>query len=303
MRNLRKFKPRYNILSFVRKVTLAMLKKKETIKMRKVLPNSYFSNIDLPGEAWHKLTYWQGNQLKHPYWVSNKGRIKNRDLQLLGGQEDAGYHYIQLTFQDKDRPVAIHKLVLTIFNGPPPEGMIDPTVNHIDHNILNNSIENLEWMSRSDNSRDGSLRGDPHRMRIRVKTHDSIVLEFDHQGLADDYLGSLRGYISRCMHNHLPILDAMNNEVILSFSRGLNLEWQAYVPTRLPRIRRLLCIVTDTTGEHKFWNLSDASRYLNQDPTYIRNRHDCHRTTAVNRVTGEQVTFVVIYPTYITKIS
>lgn len=50
--------------------------------------------------------------------------------------------------------VRVHKLILLTFKGNPPKDMIDPTVNHIDHNIKNNHIDNLEWMERVDNVKD-----------------------------------------------------------------------------------------------------------------------------------------------------
>lgn len=49
--------------------------------------------------------------------------------------------------------VRIASLVLLTFKGEPPENMTDPTVNHIDGNILNNNVNNLEWLERSENSK------------------------------------------------------------------------------------------------------------------------------------------------------
>ena len=50
----------------------------------------------------------------------------------------------------KDREhLRIAKAVLMTFKGPPPEDMIDPTVDHIDGNVINNDISNLRWLTRS----------------------------------------------------------------------------------------------------------------------------------------------------------
>ena len=65
-----------------------------------------------------------------------------------------GYLRIKLSGGDKDHSVSvgIAKLVMYHFNTLPPTDMIDPTINHIDGNILNNHYTNLEWMERSVNS-------------------------------------------------------------------------------------------------------------------------------------------------------
>lgn len=73
---------------------------------------------------------------------------------MIPQKDKDGYLRIKLSGGDKDHSVrvGIAKLVMYHFNSPPPINMIDPTINHIDGNILNNHYTNLEWMERSVNS-------------------------------------------------------------------------------------------------------------------------------------------------------
>lgn len=48
--------------------------------------------------------------------------------------------------------VRIATLVAWHYLGPPGEDLKDPTVNHIDGNVINNHYKNLEWIDRSKNS-------------------------------------------------------------------------------------------------------------------------------------------------------
>lgn len=53
----------------------------------------------------------------------------------------------------KQKTIAVHALVCYCFNGPPPDSLNDPVVNHINENKEDNFYKNLEWMERSTNSK------------------------------------------------------------------------------------------------------------------------------------------------------
>ena len=68
-----------------------------------------------------------------------------------------GYLSIGLKTTDgKTRMFRVATLVLVTFIGECPTSIKDPTVNHIDGNVVNNHYMNLEWMERGKNS---SIRG------------------------------------------------------------------------------------------------------------------------------------------------
>ena len=94
--------------------------------------------------------------------VSNLGRVKTKDryvnsnggMYLLKGKErkatDNGLGYKQITFTINGTAVNkyIHVMVLESFSDKPSDLH---EVNHIDHDKSNNNLENLEWVTKSDN--------------------------------------------------------------------------------------------------------------------------------------------------------
>ena len=83
------------------------------------------------------------------YFVSSAGRVMNSKRgNILKPQKKSG-GYLKVTLGHKGPQPSIHRLVATAF--------IDnednyETVNHIDENKENNSIENLEWCSQAYNN-------------------------------------------------------------------------------------------------------------------------------------------------------
>ena len=102
------------------------------------------------------------------YLISEYGDIYSKYYRrkLKASKDKDGYLKISLNTKDgKRKSFRIATLVTSTFIGKCPFDMKDPTVNHIDGNILNNHYTNLEWMERAENSRKrihiakGSLNG------------------------------------------------------------------------------------------------------------------------------------------------
>ena len=81
------------------------------------------------------------------YQISNRGNIKNSKGQLLvigRRKSNSGYIQVRLFREGKYEYRYLHRLIAEAFL-PNPHNY--RTVNHIDGNKLNNSIDNLEWAS------------------------------------------------------------------------------------------------------------------------------------------------------------
>jgi hypothetical protein len=82
------------------------------------------------------------------YQISNLGNIKNSRKLLNTYTNNRGYICIDFTINKVRTKHLVHRLVcLTFLDNP----NYHPEVNHKDENKSNNSLDNLEWCSRSHN--------------------------------------------------------------------------------------------------------------------------------------------------------
>lgn len=104
----------------------------------------------LEGEEWGWIKGYEGI-----YSVSTKGRVRSFTSISNGRIKsvcDDGNGYLQTTLWKDGKGInyKVHRLVGETFI-PNPKGL--ETINHKDFNKKNNSIENLEWLSQSENSK------------------------------------------------------------------------------------------------------------------------------------------------------
>lgn len=96
-----------------------------------------FKKIILDGET----TRWS---------INENGKVRNDETgKFLTGTILHTYRYINFRWNGKQKNKAVHRLVAETFL-PNPENL--PYVHHIDGNRLNNKLENLMWVSESDNT-------------------------------------------------------------------------------------------------------------------------------------------------------
>lgn len=86
------------------------------------------------------------------YSINENGMVRNDNTEHIKQpypNKDNGYLIVDLCMNNKSKKVPIHRLVAEAFI-PNPENKA--TVDHIDGNRKNNSIDNLRWATYSENN-------------------------------------------------------------------------------------------------------------------------------------------------------
>ena len=115
--------------------------------------------------AWEPLTDFEADyevEIDEPHRIRRRGcdRFVSTSLHRASG-------YMRVCLNG--RPYQLHRILAKHFL-PNPENL--PEVDHIDRNPLNNSIENLRWVSASDNMRNRTVTAYGRREYLNAAPND-----------------------------------------------------------------------------------------------------------------------------------
>ena len=120
---------------------------------------------DINGEIWKEIHI--ENVDISGYFISSLGRFKNKKCVIMSNYKPhhSGYIYLRVNI----KKYALHRLVALTFL----ENIDNkPYVNHIDGNKLNNNVNNLEWVTASENN--------SHAHEIGLTTgHTRKIIQYD----------------------------------------------------------------------------------------------------------------------------
>ena len=140
---------------------------------------------------------WKVSDLYPNYEVSDQGEVRNaKNNKLLSLKKKIrGYVYVHLHQDGKSKVVTVHRLIASAFI-PNPNNL--ETVNHINYIKDDNRVENLEWMSYSENSGNKN----PHKIIVgkqieQLDLNGNILAEFDSISQAAKELQINRGNINQ----------------------------------------------------------------------------------------------------------
>lgn len=120
---------------------------------------------------WKKIYY---EDIETNYSISDAGEVKNDTTNyILKPAIQQGYAHVTIYINKKGKRVKIHRLVASAFI-PNPENK--PYVNHIDGNRSNNQVDNLEWVTPSENTRHAVGTG------LFLPTREKSVTQFSLNG-------------------------------------------------------------------------------------------------------------------------
>lgn len=114
-------------------------------------------------ESWKQASI---NGKKARQYVSSLGRVYDPKYDRLCTISISKYGYciISLNIGGSSDRYRLNRVVLETFKGKPPKNMVIPESDHIDGNKLDNSIYNLQWLSKTNNvkkeMRDRDVKGE-----------------------------------------------------------------------------------------------------------------------------------------------
>ncbi|AMW61980.1 hypothetical protein DNAM5_236 [Bacillus phage Vinny] len=109
------------------------------------------------------------------YSVSSDGEVRNdKTGRILKQGVARGYNIVVLFNNCRGKTLTVHKLVALAFI---PNPLNKPQVNHKDGNKLNNSVNNLEWVTKSENQRHAIITGLVNPKK--GEAHHSAILSED----------------------------------------------------------------------------------------------------------------------------
>jgi hypothetical protein len=120
--------------------------------IRGVYKSSFGYKWELEEQSSHENETWKEIKIhdfeSENYYISNLGRFKNNKGIIMKDYKPhhSGYIYVRVNI----KKFAIHRLVALMFISNPGNKSF---VNHIDGNKTNNCVDNLEWVTSSENSK------------------------------------------------------------------------------------------------------------------------------------------------------
>ena len=127
--------------------------------------------VVIDGEVWEE------------YEVSNYGQVRNKTTgKILKPFEQGRYLQVGLYKNKKQKKYLVHRVVAYTWI-PNDEPTIKTVVHHIDHNTLNNRVDNLQWTTNQLNVEDG--RGKKVRCVETGQVWDSVALASRETGICD----------------------------------------------------------------------------------------------------------------------
>lgn len=105
--------------------------------------NQSCSIINYDGEKWSEIPGYDGK-----YFISSIGRVRNKKIIRRPVKRKDGYIHLKLRKDGRDKMMMVHRLVAATFL----RNLTDELeVNHKNGDRSNNSLENLEIVTRSQN--------------------------------------------------------------------------------------------------------------------------------------------------------
>ena len=147
------------------------------------------------------------------YYITEDAKIISRrckrEKELKQNIDRFGYFYTGIMTPDgKMKTERIHRLMMLTYGDNPPEGMDDPTVDHINGDKLDNRIDNLQWLSNADNAYKAQ-KDSIKTYTLQTKSGETFIVENLNKWCRDNNLDRsclLRSYNKGWWHKDYKII-------------------------------------------------------------------------------------------------
>lgn len=144
------------------------------------------------------------------YWIQSDGRVwsekSKKFLKHTRGGYKGKYRKYAFYINKKYKFKYVHRLLMEYFGPPRPEGADE--VNHIDGDTCNNILENLEWVTSSENTRHGIRNGLFSRVKLTEDQVKEIKIIFKTE---PDYIGKVPEIAKKYGVNNAVIMHIKHN--------------------------------------------------------------------------------------------
>lgn len=146
---------------------------------------------------WEKFIY-EGQETD--YSVSTEGEVrKDTTNYILSQSSQQDYKFVGLIINGKQKRMRVHRMVaLTFIDNPDNK----PYVNHINGNRSDNNVENLEWVTPSENTqhavRTGLFKNSHARAVIQYNLNGEQMATFESASEAARQTGGSQSKITMC---------------------------------------------------------------------------------------------------------
>ena len=147
-------------------------------------------------------TEWKVIDKFKNYAVSTNGEVKNikTGRVLKQWNNTTGYKMVDLSHDGISYHKHVHRLVAEAFI-PNPDNK--PTVDHIDRNRVMNTVDNLRWAKRTEQSNNRRKANYGHAKTKVVASKNGITLMFDSQKECAKQLGLHVQSVNGCLRGRL----------------------------------------------------------------------------------------------------
>lgn len=203
------------------------------------------------------------------YHISSFGNVKNIiSNKLLTPNNKGGYYNVSLISNKNRKSLKVHRLVALAFIENPNN---KPHVNHKDKNRLNNYVENLEWMTPTENNihrcKDLVIVTNKNKPVYRISTKTNQILQ-SYNSIDEAALWAFNTGLTKNKHSGR---NAISNNICGLSKNSYGFKWQTIKATEYLENELWKQIYIENNKDTKQYFVSNLGRFKNSQGIIMTN--------------------------------